>query len=46
MDNALTIAAVVALIIGAIAEFQSNGRDLAAWGVIALAVGILLSHFG
>lgn len=41
----LVIAAIIALVVGLIAEFQSQGRDLAAWGVVALAAGILLEHY-
>ena len=35
------IAFVVALVLGLIAQFQAQGKSLTAWGVIALAIGLL-----
>ena len=35
------LAFVIALVLGLIAQFQAQGRDLTAWAVIALAIGLL-----
>lgn len=40
----MLIAAVVGLAFGAVAEFEANGRNWAGWGVIALALGHILSN--
>lgn len=36
----------VALVLGLIDEFQSNGRSLVGWAVVAIAVGLLWGHVG
>ncbi len=41
----MILAAFVALFVGALALFEARGRDWAAWGVVALAVGHLLTYF-
>jgi hypothetical protein len=38
----LVVAAIIALVLGVIAEIEAQGRNWAGWGVVALAVGILL----
>jgi hypothetical protein len=45
--NALeTILAVAALIFGVVGVVEANGRNWVAWGVIALAVIVLIGRFG
>ena len=39
------IAFVIALVLGLIAQFQAQGKSLTAWGVIALAIGLLWGQF-
>lgn len=36
---------VIALVLGLVAEFQANGRDLVGWGVVFLALGLLWGVF-
>ena len=37
-----SILIIVALVLAAFAELQSRGRDLCAWGVILIAVALLV----
>lgn len=34
---------IFALVAGAVSEFESNGRNWAGWGVVALALIVVLS---
>jgi hypothetical protein len=45
--NALeTILAVAALIFGVVGVVEANGRNWVAWGVVCLAVIVLIGRFG
>lgn len=39
------ILAVVALVLGLIEEFQAQGKSLAGWGIVALAIALLWGRF-
>ena len=39
--NALTLAAIIALVIALVAELEARGRLLVGWAVVILCIGIL-----
>jgi hypothetical protein len=42
MKVAITLLAILALVAGAIAEYRTRADDFAGWGVIFLAIGVIL----
>lgn len=46
MDTVTLILAIAALVLGAVAVVEANGRSWAGWGVIALAAIVILERVG
>jgi hypothetical protein len=44
MSTIILILLIAALILGIVDEFRAQGQSLTAWGVIALAVALLLDR--
>jgi hypothetical protein len=41
-----TVLFIVAIVLAVVEEFQTNGKSLAGWAIIAIAVGLLWGHLG
>ena len=46
MPTVTLLLAIVAIILGAVAVIEANGRNWAGWGVIALAAIVILERVG